>query len=954
MGPFTTYAPPGVFTRTLLDPSVASLTGSIRIPIYIGVGQEEVCFEEVEMFRGSSAVADNLKPLEDVSSQMTGTNSNFTVSNIPITNGEGTNTVTNDPLDVEVFINSEKVAVSQLDGETGQVFLANIPLADDEVLITYYYNKTDTLLTDDVSIQADGTRTSFKVTHVPIVDGTNGGITTTDPQDVTVTVNGTATTPTTVDGGNGMVTLSFAPLDTDTVLITYYYNKWANTADDLPLDPTLGDVTKIIQVGFAPGRSDYIPGTDFVLIGNSIHWGNTYTLEVKKSTPGSTVFDDSQINPIQLIDNVGYFLQAAPFTSSNPDDADKVASGRYFVLPFIPTNGSGRGTPININSTVTTDNWNLIQAYVGPDVVTAEQAGEVRVNSLDGSEKLLELETAPAPGQNVYVTQYYSIHADDCYTFEVAAEGAQGVGTYTVESENQGDVNYIKENPLEHNVTGNPTAWIADGGITWPDSFADLQTLPGFSPIEKITVTFVNHDQYIVTSSLGAGGSSGTGQLDQTYIDGTTGVRFTVQQGSAKSYDPDPLYDPGDYLVFETVGTFPTMAQPMVDIPGLRVTVTDTDGCAVGDQAELCTYNMSGQEPPVGDFYYVDYCLAKKVKGDPDTSLIYETTVETRFTDVVRWYGDLAVANQLTLAAYIAFLNGASIIALKQVKKMANSNSASVSAFLQALVDIEDPIPGDINPNVIVPLTSNGTVQAALLTHVERQSSIRYRHERVGIIGTAIGTDPDDAQELAPAFNSNRMLLVYPDGAIIPLVDELGREVEVAVDGTFLAVAFSAINVSPQFDVATSMTRKTITGFSRLIRRLSAVEANQVAVKGITVFDQRDPVIRVRHSLTTNPSNVLTRELHITTTADFIQQSARDALDQYIGVKLLPRVLGAIADTLAAVMQAAINAEVITAYTGITVTQDSSDPSIVRCEAFYQPIFSLTWIVVTFNLRAKL
>lgn len=942
-GPFTTYAPPGVYTRTLLDPNVASLNGAIRVPVFIGVGDEEICFEDVEIFRGSSAIADNEVYLEDVSSQLDGTNADFTVTNFPITTGLGTGTVTTDPDHVAVYVNGERSAVSQVRGSTGEVFLANIPFADDEVKITYFFNKTDTLTTDDLSIQADGTRTEFKTNHIPIVDGTNGGITTTAPADVTVLVNDAAVVPSTVVGRDGLVTLPFAPAATDTVTITYYFNKFANTADPLPLDPTLGDATRIIRVGISPGRSDFIAGTDFVLIGNEIHWGNTYTVENLLNTAGSTVFDETQIS-LQLLDNTGYFFLATPFASANPDDADKVASGRYFVLPFIPTNGSGRGTPINVDETTTSDNTGDITAYVGPTVALAKAAGSVRINTLDGSARLLELETAPPAGSSVYVTQYYNLLADQCYVIENTLAGGDGVGEYTITTQDSElDVYNIAEAPASHSVS-NPL--FATEGITWPNAFADLQTIPGFTPLETITVTFTTSATYTVSSSLGAGGSSGTGQLDQTYIDSSTGVRFTIQESpTAPSTAVTPMYSAGDTLVFTTFSPFLASAVPHLSIPGARTTITTTEGVGLGDQALLCTYNQSGQEPPIGDFYFVSYCLAK---------IDFSAKTYTRFQDVIAEYGSLRPDNTLTLAAYIAFLNGASIIGLKQVVKVSGSPVAATASYLEALIELEDPMPGNINPAIVVPLTTDSTVQAALLSHVERQSSIRFRHERIGIIGVAVGTEPTDVQELAPAFKSNRIVLVYPDGAVIPLVDELGQEFQVVVDGTFLAVAFSAINVSAQFDVATSMTRKQIVGFQRLIRKLTSVDANQTAVAGVTIFEQLDPIIQVRQSITTDPTNVLTRELSITTIADYVQQQARFSLDQFIGVKLLPRVLGAIVDTLSGVLQTLVNAEIITAFTGVSAVQDDQDPTIVRVEAYYQPVFPLNWIVITFNLRARL
>src|ERR1700675_4132105 len=58
IGPFTTYAPPGVYTQTILDPVVGQLLGGLRVPVLIGVGQETLTQTDVEMIRGSSSFAD--------------------------------------------------------------------------------------------------------------------------------------------------------------------------------------------------------------------------------------------------------------------------------------------------------------------------------------------------------------------------------------------------------------------------------------------------------------------------------------------------------------------------------------------------------------------------------------------------------------------------------------------------------------------------------------------------------------------------------------------------------------------------------------------------------------------------------------------------------------------------------------------------------------------------------
>jgi len=78
---------------------------------------------------------------EEVSSQLDGTNKNFTVANTPITVGDGRGTVTNDPSMVTVTVNNVQVAVDSINGTTGAVVLALAPKVNDTVKISYWYKR---------------------------------------------------------------------------------------------------------------------------------------------------------------------------------------------------------------------------------------------------------------------------------------------------------------------------------------------------------------------------------------------------------------------------------------------------------------------------------------------------------------------------------------------------------------------------------------------------------------------------------------------------------------------------------------------------------------------------------------------------------------------------------------------------------------------------------------------
>lgn len=445
-------------------------------------------------------------------------------------------------------------------------------------------------------------------------------------------------------------------------------------------------------------------------------------------------------------------------------------------------------------------------------------------------------------------------------------------------------------------------------------------------------------DNFVVTST-NASGSAGTGFPGQTYTDDVTGLRFTVLESDVGDYTDTGSFE---LEITETWNVNPSV--PYLSAPGLEVIVTDTVGVSANNTATLKTFNPGGLEPAIGDSYFISYRYQKQ---DFSTSLFSQfKTIEANF-------GSLSGENRVTLASFLMILNGAVLIAIKQVLKQPNSNQASDTDFALALKELETPLPGNVRPDVIVPLATSTTVYSNLLQHVEVMSITRNQRERMGYIGFASGTSPTTAQAVARGLESNRVVAVYPDSAVITLTDELGNNFETLVDGSFIAAALAGSAVSPAFDVATPYTRRRIQGFTSIPRQLNPVEANQTAMAGITIMEDLDPIIRVRQGFTTDMTTLLSRLPTVTQIADFVQQSARTTLDSYIGTKFLATRTNDVEVSLTSMFKQLVQAEIVGAFTGISASVDPEDPTVLRVGAFYQPIFPLLYIVVTFNLRTS-
>ena len=448
------------------------------------------------------------------------------------------------------------------------------------------------------------------------------------------------------------------------------------------------------------------------------------------------------------------------------------------------------------------------------------------------------------------------------------------------------------------------------------------------------------------TSLLSATGQGQDGAVGQTYRDLATGFTFTVlPRATGVNY-------PSGTLTFKASKIVVTDANlPISAVKGVDLIVANTENLNAGDSASVESFKRTGEQPEVGDAYYTSYKYAKQD---------FTPRLFTKFSAVEAAFGELDPTNPLTLAAYLAMSNGAIMVGLKQVKKdelMVNGEytQASVLAYRDAVDDMAGEFAGGTNPDILVPLRGDSLELYQYMARQSNiQSSIRYKSERTVIAGVGAGTKRKDAQNWAKSIGETRFRLVYPDIAFVTITDAFGKDTRHLIDGTFLAAAWAGSVVAPTKDVATPWTNSRIFGFDSLARQNDAVQKNQLASAGITVLEDIPNAIKVRHGLTTDMSNIVTKTPTVIQIADEVQQLARQALDSFVGVKFLPTITSQIEGTLSMVMKSLVRKEIIAGYTGISANVNPDDPTVAEVEAYYQPVFPLLYLVVTFNLRAQL
>ena len=980
IGPLEVFVFPSVIVETRLEAPGVTAAGDIRIPAIIGTSSEETRISNFELIRGSSSIADNIILEEDVSAQFTGTNKNFTVDYYPIVTGDGSGTVSNDPRAVIVTVNSQSVAVNSVNGLTGEVTLQRIPPTGADIRANYYMKRRDTYVEDEtLDDQADGTNTSFKVKNARIVKGDNDGRAASDtdigktvvilydptpgsPGDevqttvqlIKVTVNGSEVVISELDGSNGMFTLSAAPADGDEVRVWYFTTTWQDTFDILPAS----QVNRLIKVGLSQDTNDYSIGNDCVLSTDpatsapAIHWGNSYSMEAGVFSVGSDPLEDDVV--MSITDTRVYGRVTVPEVfktdgSGNPvldANGNKINSGtnKVFTLPTQPVEGDGTGT-------ATEDPADII-AYVGATWSAAKTAGAVTVLSISGYDITLAAAPSEALEEKVYVTYYENNIRDDTWTLTNRVPGAATVGKYTVSSGLNGWALDVQQA-----AGGTVTPVYAGAGSI------NVSVDPLIAQVERVKVTFDGVGGFTVSSVVGpaftVAGKTGSvttynqnkGSLGKSYVDPTTGFRVTfADTGFAPAVGTYVYYYVGDPTSASSPAKYYITANTNIirAIPGVNLTVSTTDGGSVDntdDTVLIYTYHKSGNEPDVGDIYYVTFD-----KNKIDFTVKYVTDMG----QVQKLFGPFDPNNRITIACDLSFKNGARAIAVKQIEKVTGGTDASVQSYIDGIDEFNAPLANGLRPSLIQPLSTDSQIHSYLKTSNAIQSSRRYRNERTSIIGFEIGTVPDDVISSVKALKTEKVTAVYPDAAVYTITDVYGNAVEYLMDGSIIAAAVAGADVSPSYDIATPLTGQSITGFTRLYRRLDNVTAAQVAQAGCTVLEEQTPVINILFYLTTDLSSVLTRNPRTVEVKHFVQQGVRRVLRRYVGSKNLPRILPQIKDTLGAYFKSLKQSELIVDSKGIKVTQNATDISTVDVEAYYKPVPELEWILVTLNMSTSL
>ena len=375
------------------------------------------------------------------------------------------------------------------------------------------------------------------------------------------------------------------------------------------------------------------------------------------------------------------------------------------------------------------------------------------------------------------------------------------------------------------------------------------------------------------------------------------------------------------------------------DYTVVRLTAGPDTNIATRDDLYTIERVIDGGHIDAGDTVEVSYEFT-----DP---AYYDVGIFYDYDDVKDYYGEPYddagnLQSELTLACKFAFLNGAFQVVTVAVDP-ANPSVPTVSDYGHALDKFRD----EELVAIVVPASGLQPIHELVHQHVQAQSNNRY--ERVAILaldGTRSAVSTSQRQLNAQAVTDQRCAMVSP-ATFQYWSTELNKEI--TVGGQYMAAALAGMAVSK--NAAEPLTRKVVTGFKDVTEKMREGEKNLETQNGLMVIEKtKRQLIQVRHGVTTNPADLLTREWNIIRQQDAMVYRIRDYLenDNLIGRPILDTTLINVKASAESALQSLVRDEIIRRYNNLKVRQLMSNPDVIEVKYDWLPAFPLNYILVKY------
>ncbi|HEV2756793.1 MAG TPA: phage tail sheath C-terminal domain-containing protein [Actinomycetota bacterium] len=247
--------------------------------------------------------------------------------------------------------------------------------------------------------------------------------------------------------------------------------------------------------------------------------------------------------------------------------------------------------------------------------------------------------------------------------------------------------------------------------------------------------------------------------------------------------------------------------------------------------------------------------------------------------------------------------------------------------------------------HIMVAAGQDASFADELDAHCQNASTDSLKHDRIGVIGSGLGTAASLDSIRGHTIASDRLVFVAPGVQVNdsgapgqPLVDLPGAYAAAAVAGR---LAFYPPHVS--------LTNKTL-AVSGLSEVFTPPQLSQLLKARVLPLERRQGY-RIVRGITTSTN---TAWLQITTRriVDYAKYGVRSAAEPYIGLLNNARVRGAMRATVNSFLSEMVDDEMLVGYElDVTATRDDERKGVARVTMVLRPVFSIDFIKVTMFLE---
>lgn len=291
---------------------------------------------------------------------------------------------------------------------------------------------------------------------------------------------------------------------------------------------------------------------------------------------------------------------------------------------------------------------------------------------------------------------------------------------------------------------------------------------------------------------------------------------------------------------------------------------------------------------------------------------------------------DAAGSPGMSAILKLLFLGGASTVVAVRVE---GDEYDAAFAVLQAAENVQ----------VIVCDSGELTVQQALRTSLESASAAR--RERIAVVGMS-GASTTELTDRAKALNSERMVLVGPDG-----LDSAGKP----LPGIFAAAAAAAA-VAVTRDPAIPLNGTKLSGLTGVSEDYGDREIDLLVRGGVTPLEAVGGVVSPIRGITTRTmtggaDDTTWRELTTILIADDVIPAIRQSLrSRFSQTKNTVQTRGAIRAQTIVELENKLRAEIIDSYSDVAVSASEEDPTVCLVEFSFSVAHGLNQIYLTAHI----